>query len=75
MIFRKNYRVLSLWARASQSQAVSLCLSESATHNDKYRETLINEEALLLAKYFRGENDSWIPRIPAFPFQRYSNVK
>ena len=25
-------------------------------------ETLINEEALLLAKYFRGENDTWIPR-------------
>jgi len=26
-------------------------------------ETLINEEALLLAKYLRGERDTWIPRI------------
>jgi CRISPR-associated protein Cas1 len=26
-------------------------------------DTLINEEALLLAKYLRGENDSWIPRV------------
>ena len=26
-------------------------------------ETLINEEALLLAKYIRKENDKWIPRI------------
>jgi CRISPR/Cas system-associated endonuclease Cas1 len=26
-------------------------------------ETLINEEALLLAKYFRGEKTSWVPRI------------
>ena len=26
-------------------------------------ETLINEEALLLAKYFRNEIDNWIPRI------------
>ena len=31
-------------------------------------ETLINEEALLLAKYLRGESDSWIPRVPSFPF-------
>ena len=27
-------------------------------------ETLINEEALLLAKYLRGERRSWLPRIP-----------
>ena len=26
-------------------------------------ETLINEEALLLAKFFRDERKSWIPRI------------
>jgi CRISPR-associated protein Cas1 len=26
-------------------------------------ETLINEEALLLAKYLRGENPTWVPRI------------
>ena len=26
-------------------------------------ETLINEEALLLAKYFRGEKKTWSPRI------------
>ena len=31
-------------------------------------ETLINEEALLLAKYLRGEIDSWIPRVLSFPF-------
>ena len=33
-------------------------------HSKKQRlETLINEEALLLAKYVRGENENWIPRI------------
>jgi hypothetical protein len=26
-------------------------------------ETLINEEALLIARYLRNERDSWIPRI------------
>jgi len=26
-------------------------------------ETLINEEALLFAKFLRGENETWIPRI------------
>jgi len=26
-------------------------------------ETLINEEALLLAMYIRNEKDAWIPRI------------
>jgi len=31
-------------------------------------ESLINEEALLLAKYLRGENDTWVPRVPSFPF-------
>ena len=25
-------------------------------------ETLINEESMLLAKYLRNENESWIPR-------------
>ena len=30
-------------------------------------ETLISEEALLFAKYLRGENDTWIPRVPSFP--------
>ncbi len=28
-------------------------------------ETLINEEALLLAKFLRDEKHSWIPRIPS----------
>jgi hypothetical protein len=28
-------------------------------------ETLINEEALLFAKYLRGERETWIPRIPS----------
>jgi CRISP-associated protein Cas1 len=33
-------------------------------HGDKQEiETLISEEALLLAKYFRGEKPRWIPRI------------
>jgi hypothetical protein len=27
-------------------------------------ETLVNEEALLFAKYLRGENKTWIPRVP-----------
>jgi CRISPR-associated protein Cas1 len=27
-------------------------------------ETLINEEALLLAKYLRGERKEWVPRVP-----------
>jgi len=27
-------------------------------------ETLINEEALLLAKYLRGEKKTWVPRVP-----------
>jgi len=29
-------------------------------------ETLINEEALLFAKYLRGERETWIPRIAGF---------
>ena len=33
-------------------------------------ETLINEEALLLAKYLRGENDFWIPRVTS-PFPTF----
>jgi hypothetical protein len=33
-------------------------------HGKRQRlETLINEEALLLAKYFRDEIDYWIPRM------------
>ena len=31
-------------------------------------ETLINEEALLLAKYLRNEREAWIPRVASFPF-------
>jgi hypothetical protein len=27
-------------------------------------ETLINEEALLIAKYLTGEAKSWVPRVP-----------
>jgi len=27
-------------------------------------ETLINEEALLLAKFLRDEREAWIPRVP-----------
>lgn len=27
-------------------------------------ETLINEEALLFAKYLRNEKQTWIPRVP-----------
>jgi hypothetical protein len=29
-------------------------------------ETLINEEALLFAKYLRGERNDWIPRLVNF---------
>jgi hypothetical protein len=33
-------------------------------HGDRQRiETLINEEALLLAKYLRNERQKWIPRV------------
>jgi len=31
--------------------------------NRQTLETLIGEEALLFAKYLRGERESWIPRI------------
>ena len=31
--------------------------------NRQTLETLINEEALLLAKYLRNERESWVPRI------------
>jgi len=31
--------------------------------NRQTLETLISEEALLFAKYLRGERESWIPRI------------
>jgi hypothetical protein len=36
------------------------------TRNGEHQtlETLINEEALLFAKYLRGEIKAWIPRIP-----------
>ncbi|MEM2971252.1 MAG: hypothetical protein QW270_02350 [Candidatus Bathyarchaeia archaeon] len=27
-------------------------------------ETIINEEAVLLAKYLRGEKETWKPRLP-----------
>ena len=33
-------------------------------HGDRQTvESLINEEALLLAKYLRGEREAWIPRV------------
>jgi hypothetical protein len=32
--------------------------------NKQTVETLINEEALLLAKYLRNEKQTWIPRTP-----------
>jgi hypothetical protein len=33
-------------------------------HGNRQRiETLINEEALLLAKFLRGERKTWIPRM------------
>jgi len=32
-------------------------------------ETLINEEALLFAKFIRSERDIWIPRISALNYQ------
>jgi len=28
-------------------------------------DTLISEEALLFAKYLRGERETWIPRLPS----------
>ncbi len=31
--------------------------------NKQTLETLINEEALLLAKYLRGERRTWVPRV------------
>jgi CRISPR-associated protein Cas1 len=36
--------------------------------NKQTVETLINEEAYLLAKYLRGERNTWIPRIPIFKY-------
>jgi CRISPR-associated protein Cas1 len=38
-------------------------------------ETLINEEALLLAKYLRGERKTWIPRIARVKHQRINMGK
>jgi len=32
-------------------------------------ETLINEEAQLFAKYLRGENKNWVPRIPGIQYK------
>jgi len=32
--------------------------------NKQTIETLINEEALLFAKFLRNERETWIPRIP-----------
>ncbi len=35
-------------------------------HGNKQEiESLINEESLLLAKYLRGENKEWVPRVPS----------
>jgi len=40
-------------------------------HGKRQRiETLINEEALLLAKYLRGETKTWIPRVAARAIDR-----
>jgi hypothetical protein len=35
--------------------------------NKQTLDTLINEEALLLAKFLRGERKDWSPRLPSFP--------
>lgn len=32
--------------------------------NKQEIETLINEEAMLLAKYLRNEKSGWVPRLP-----------
>lgn len=37
-------------------------------------ETLINEEALLLAKYFRNELETWIPRIVIKAFRTHARA-
>jgi hypothetical protein len=39
---------------------------QSAKAQQQTLETLINEEALLLAKYLRGETQSWSPRVVYF---------
>lgn len=37
-------------------------------------ETLINEEALLLAKFLRDERKTWTPRIAIFTLRRGSSL-
>jgi len=34
-------------------------------------EALINEEAMLLAKYLRGEREGWMPRITKYNREKY----
>jgi len=34
-------------------------------------DTLINEEALLLAKFLRSERKDWIPRLPLFVPEKF----
>ena len=42
-----------------------------ANHGERQSvETLINEEALLFAKYLRGETDKRVSRVPIFPFSK-----
>jgi len=45
------------------NREVTSNLFSSRTGRRKEIETLINEEALLLAKFLRNERESWIPRI------------
>jgi hypothetical protein len=37
-------------------------------------ETMINEEALLLAAFLRGEREKWVPRMPTSPKQHVTKT-
>jgi hypothetical protein len=41
-------------------------ISRIKVGNRQTLDTLINEEALLFAKYLRNEKKAWIPRLPSF---------
>lgn len=41
--------------------------------HDQTLETLINEEALLFAKYLRDKRETWIPRIAVNFMYNYNN--
>jgi hypothetical protein len=63
--------VLGVRSRAKFEEEKAELLFESIVelprikHGNKQTvETLINEEALLLAKYLRNEKQTWIPRTP-----------